>query len=367
MLDMSMPSKRGWRTLCTLTALLALALAQNSGVVEAGVGGMPLPAAGKAPIRAIHISLEPGAIADEQVSPVLAKKLILRARENGFNTLVILLSNQVRLNSNPTPVKDSRAWSREDFLDVAGFARNQGLEIVPEIKLLTHQEKLLKKHRPDLLFNDFTYDPRKESVYQLIFPVLDELIELIHPRAIHIGHDEVAGWVWKRKSLPDLRVGNLPDEQPMLPAELYLQDILKLHGYLKAKGVETWMWGDMLISPAEFPDMLDRDLHGTVEGYGKPLRDKLPRDIVICDWHYSDDQSDFPSMDVMQKEGFRVIGSIWKKEKTTRNFSRYAARHGAMGMMATTWFHVRKNEWGVVDSIIDVSGTAFLKDFPDAK
>lgn len=127
------------------------------------------------------------------------------------------------------------------------------------------------------------------------------------------------------------------------------------------------MWGDMLISPDEFQNMFDPDLHGTVGGYGKPLRDKLPRDIVICDWHYFDDQSDFPTLKVMQKEGFRVIGSSWKKEKTTRNFSRYAAQHGAKGMMATTWFHVQKNEWGIVDDIIKVSGEAFMRDFPDAQ
>jgi len=125
--------------------------------------------------------------------------------------------------------------------------------------------------------------------------------------------------------------------------------------------------GNMLIPQDEFPNILSRHLHGTVPGYGKVLRAKIPRDIVICDWHYFDDQSVFPTLDVMQKEGFRVLGATWKKENTTLNFSRYAAKHDAHGMIATTWFHVVRKEWDVVEYIIKVSGEAFSKDFPDAK
>ena len=210
------------------------------------------------------------------------------------------------------------------------------------------------------MFNAVTYDPRQEAVYKLVFPLLDEIIALIHPRAIHIGHDEVMGWN-KAYAAKMLR----PNEH-MLPDDLFLKDTLRVHDYLKAHGIETWMWGDMLISPEEFPGMLASELHGG-SGYGKALRNQLPRDIVICDWHYDDDQPDFPSLVAMSKEGFRVIGSTWKKPETIRNFSRYAARHGAYGMMATTWFHVQRKEWDVVERIIRESGDAFSKDFPDAK
>lgn len=127
------------------------------------------------------------------------------------------------------------------------------------------------------------------------------------------------------------------------------------------------MWGDMLISPDEFPEMLGRHLHGTLPGYGKAMREKLPKDIVICDWHYFDTQKDFPSLAAFKREGFRVLGATWKKDDTTANFSRYAAAHGADGMIATTWFHVQRKEWDIVDKIIDTSGKIFMKDFPDAK
>jgi hypothetical protein len=69
----------------------------------------------------------------------------------------------------------------------------------------------------------------------------------------------------------------------------------------------------------------------------------------------------------MRKEGFRVIGATWKKGRTIRNFSSFAAGHGASGMIATTWFHVQRREWDVVEKIIRTSGEVFLKDFPDGR
>ena len=158
---------------------------------------------------------------------------------------------------------------------------------------------------------------------------------------------------------------NLVDK--VLPTVLFLKYVLRVHEYLKQRVIETWMWGDMLISPEEFPKMEARALHGSLLGYGKNLRDKLPRDIVICDWHYADKQSGFPSLAQMKSEGFRVLGSTFKKKKTIRNFTRYAAEYSADGMIATTWFHVSRREWGTIDEILRYSGEFFLRYFPDDK
>lgn len=119
------------------------------------------------------------------------------------------------------------------------------------------------------------------------------------------------------------------------------------------------MWGDMLIAPEEFPGMLDKHLHGT-HSYSS-LRNKIPKDIVICDWHYFDEQPDFPSASTFAKAGHRVLGAAWKKEKTIKNFSRYISTMSANneGMIATTWFHVQRREWDIVSDIIKNSGEAF--------
>ncbi|MEO0096419.1 MAG: family 20 glycosylhydrolase [candidate division WOR-3 bacterium] len=309
-------------------------------------------------IRALHFRLL-------GISLEEAKRLADEASKHRFNTLVIdvLWGASVRLKSFPWIVQ-VKPWEREDLIEFVRYARAQHLEIVPQFQTLSHQHVLLGKYRPDLMFNQQTYDPNKKEVYDLILPMLDELIDLIKPSAVHIGHDEVVGW-----ELSHFGKFLLQDERPLL-AELFLKDVLTMYEHLKSKGIETWMWGDMLISPDEFPDLPEeskRPFHGTLAGYGKQLRAKLPKDIVICDWHYNDEQEEFPSLTAFQKEGFRVIGVTWVKEKTIKNFSRYAAKHNAYGMMATTWGHVQKRNWDIVERIIKISGDTFSKDFADGK
>lgn len=309
-------------------------------------------------IRALHFVVFNIAVAD-------AKHLIDEASREHFNTVILGLPwrDGLLLRSTPWVVPNKLTWSRNDLVDVADYARQKSIEIIPQLPLLSHQDLLLAPNYPDLMYNSKTYDPRKDEVYEIVFPVIDELIELLRPKAVHIGHDEVVGWKEKH-----FEKGLLKRGERILPPELFLDDVKRLHAHLKKKSIETWMWGDMLIAPDEFPTMRGgADINGSSPGYGKALRAQVPKDIVICDWHYMGKQTDFPSLVAFKSVGFRVLGATWKNPQTIRNFSRYAATHGADGMIATTWFHVRGKEWDVVDQIIQVSGEAFLKDFPDAK
>lgn len=305
-------------------------------------------------IRALHVVAK-------NVEPTDMKRIIDQAHANRFNVLVLGLYNAVRFKSMPIEKEQVPTWSVDEFIEVVAYARAKGLEVVPELALLSHQEFLLAKYKPHLLFNATTYDPRKQEVYDIVIGLLSEIIELVHPHAIHIGHDEVSGFN------PYTSRARLGRGKKMLPADLFLEDVKQIHSFLESKKVETWMWGDMLVSPEEFPDLLPQSLHGTKLGYGPELRKKLPKNIVICDWRYKDQMTTFPTMHAFKSDGFRVIGATFERSETTRNFSRYAASVGADGMIATTWFHVQKKEWDEVGRIIRESGESFNKDFPDEK
>ncbi len=322
------------------------------------------PSSFKSPIRAFHFVLH-------RMSTTEAIKLVDTVTAAGFNTIVVVIKDGIRLDhATWKPATD--AWSKKEFIDWVGYAKNRGLNVIPELKLLTHQQLLLQDKHSALMFNSHTYDPRNQDVYKIIIPLINEIIEVTRPLAFHIGHDEVAGFLLKRNFLPPKSI-NLHGDEIMLPADLFLQDVLVLHDFLKTKGIETWMWGDMLLSPDEFPTMLQRNLHGLSLGYGNQLRLRLPRDIVICDWHYFDEQLEFPSLSTMQSEGFRVIGATWRNQLTTKNFSQYASSRSATGMMLTTWFVPGAkninvvNDWGVISILIHDAGKQFYKDFPDAK
>lgn len=328
-----------------LLPVLFLSGAQAQGKMSDSVAAPAPP-----PYRIVHVVLRGAPMND-------ARAVVDRAKASGFNAIQILLTDGVSLDHAPWTPKPN-AWSKAAFLEWVAYARSRGLEVIPEVKLLTHQEKFFQDRHPDLMFNAVTYDPRKDAVYEKVFPLLDEIIASLRPAAIHIGHDEVVGWN-KAHARKKLKKGEVP-----LPADLFLKDVLQVHDYLKSKGVATWMWGDALLAPEEFPAMLERHLHGGMSGYGKSLRDRLPRDIVICDWHYFDEQSEFPSLKKLQEEGFKVIGATWKNETTIRNFARYAGTLRAHGMMATTWYHLHGKTADQVDWIIGASGRIFID--PDA-
>ena len=61
------------------------------------------------------------------------------------------------------------------------------------------------------------------------------------------------------------------------------------------------------------------------------------------------------------------MGATWSDQITVQNFSIYARKHGAVGMMATTWHYVQTQDWNTVEKLIDTSGKFFLEDFVDVK
>ena len=89
-------------------------------------------------------------------------------------------------------------------------------------------------------------------------------------------------------------------------------------------------------------------LDDSVMGYGEwessrngtaPAIDLIPRDIVICDWHYGL-RDEYPSVPYFQKKGFRVLPSSWKDTKAALALKEFAERHATermVGHLCTTW------------------------------
>ena len=285
------------------------------------------------------------------VSMAQFRDIIRRARLARFNTLALIMSDGIAFDSTPQKVR-SDALTKLQLSTLCDEARASGFRLVAEIKLLTHQQVFLGSARPDLMYNKRTYDPRKHEVYEIVGRYLDEVIETVKPYAIHIGHDEVQG-IGKAAKQKLLNPGERP-----LPADLFLQDILELHKMISARGLEIWMWGDMLVPRRLLPEILQRNW---AERSGFPLLiDKLPHDIVINDWRYFE-YGDFPSSEYFHDHGFRVYGATWYDIAATRAFAHYLSTRSwkADGMIATTWYLLPRGQWETVYEIIDQSGAAY--------
>ena len=329
---------------CALCMVSVTPFAACGNTTSQSVQKMPTP------IRAVHfVSLG--------VSPGKMRLLIDQAAAEEFNVVVIGFGwrDSMRIDAMPWARKDA-PWTRQTIRQLADYARRHSIAVVPHLPLLSKQHIFLGPHFPELLYNEKTYDPRKPHVYEVVLPIIDELIELIDPPAFHIGHDELQG-------SPN-RAAHWKPGQDLLPAELFLADVSKLHAHLQSRGVSTWMWSDMLLGESEFRRMHRASLLGDVPGYGEELRRKLSKEILVVDWHYRDVGENFDSTNTLVSEGFKVIGATWKFDRNIRDFSRYAAANGAIGMLATTWFHTRnEKDAEVVADILRISGEAFRANF----
>ena len=97
----------------------------------------------------------------------------------------------------------------------------------------------------------------------------------------------------------------------------------------------------------------DRFIDGSVTGLGKweaaindtaPALGMVPRDIVICDWHYD---SAPPTASRFAIEGFQVVSSAWRRPRVAlgqlelmrqaRTASTPEIASRSLGVLQTTW------------------------------
>ena len=105
---------------------------------------------------------------------------------------------------------------------------------------LSHSEYLIGPHPylaecDDELFPD-TCCPQNEKLYEIIFDLYDEVIEVIAPKTIHIGHDE---W-WTMCVCEKCKNRD--------PGRLFAENVNKCYEYLASKGVDSMIWGDKLVA-----------------------------------------------------------------------------------------------------------------------
>ena len=169
-------------------------------------------------------------------------------------------------------LKDSIHWengggsylTQKELRELIEYCEAHGLEVIPEVPSLSHSDYLLTRH-PELAENPEdptpdTYCPSNPGTYALLFDVLEEIIEVFHPKTIHMAHDE-----WHTACL-------CPKCKDRDPGDLFAEDVNRIHCWLKERGIRTMIWGDMLI---RFTDK-----YGGIRGAGMKVR-KIPLDRFV--------------------------------------------------------------------------------------
>ena len=231
---------------------------------------------------------------------------------------VLVMTNYVRWDASK-PMWHPNGATKDEAKRVAELVRTNGMKAIPLLETPGHAQWFFygganRDLMQDPLVTDpYAYDTLNPRTFEIILPILKEIVDVFKPEFVHIGHDEVAA--------PDRgRFPGRPDGQALGLEKLFANHAVKLHDYLATLGVGTMIWHDVALSTA----------------YRDKILPALPKDIVICAWHYSP-ASDYPTLADAQSQGFRVIGSSWFAPGNPEAMAKAALRVNAFGAMQTRW------------------------------
>lgn len=173
--------------------------------------------------------------------------------------------------------------TQDECRALASYCRSRGLRVIPECPSLSHCDFLVMAH-PEIrervgdAYPD-TYCPNHPDSYKYVFDILEEVIDVFHPDAINIGHDEAYS------------IGVCPRCKGTPAHVLYAEDAKKIHQFLAERGIKTYMWGEKLLKAYNPEDKSPIGGSGHGRGLRKvpalyPCRDLLPKDITFLHWYW---------------------------------------------------------------------------------
>ena len=208
--------------------------------------------------------------------------------------MVLRVDYRYSYKSHPELVGDN-ALSKKEVKKIVNACREGGIKIVPQVNLLGHQSwyakvgKLLEKYPQ---FNEtphvptdqeiqwpnewglycLSYCPLHPDVHDVVFEVIDEIVEVFEAEAFHAGMDEVFY----------LGDDKCPRCQGRDKAELFAGEVTAIRNHLAFQDKALWIWGDRLI------DGKTTGIGLWEASYNNTHRaiDMIPKDMVINDWHY---------------------------------------------------------------------------------
>ena len=303
------------------------------------------------PIRGFHFGLPPRE--EIEFAKRLIRYVLIPMR---YNVLYIEFAGGMRFDKHP---EISEAWvegnragkegkqpmfphgdmvaggellEKYEVSDFIEYGRSFGFEIIPEVQSWGHVQYITYAHpdigeieeevfsdkkmdtrsadQPPSKFYHHSYCPSSEKSYEIIYDIIDEVIEVVKPeRYVHMGHDEI------------YEIGLCPRCKDKDHAELYAKHVNAMCDYLKNKGYGMMIWSDML-QPTE-------------NYLTPPAITKISKEIIMLDfiWYF---HFDIDMEDHILPYGFNVImGNMYSSHYP--RFESRMAKKGMIGGEVSTW------------------------------
>ena len=175
-----------------------------------------------------------------------------------------------------------------------------------------------------------SYCPLHPDVHEIVFELMDEICSAFETTAFHAGMDEVF-------YLGDDKCPRCSGKDK---AVLFANEVKAIRDHLAKENRELWIWGDRLLDGKTTGlGMWEASFNNT-----HPAIDLIPKDVVICDWHY--ERADKTAVYFAMK-GLKVITCSWRTPEVAvaqvndmynfRQQSTPEMKDRFYGMMETVW------------------------------
>jgi hypothetical protein len=261
--------------------------------------------------------------------------------------------NKEYQDSGHQDAADGTILEAAEVRSIVRFARNNFIDVIPEIPSLTHSYYLLTRHRelaeiqnaewPD------TYCPSRPESYKLLFDVFEEYIRIMNPNTVHIGHDE-----WRMA----MDVCPLCKEQDY--NHLFIKDINLIHKYFTDKNIRISMWADHLLESVRNNGPRQGIVKETNYTYNKPgaltpfqVEKNIPKDILLFNWCWNE-KSNRPGRKIpnrgqhndaqLEEWGFQqVYGNM---TPNISNYEQRVSRKSLIGGAPSAWMASKPFNFG---------------------
>jgi hypothetical protein len=284
--------------------------------------------------------------------PSYYRRAIDFCREWNMNAYLISLADDqgcaLQFKSHPELLTHEDALTPEQARDLARYAQQRGVELIPEIESFGHTRYVtgtpqyagLADRMPGGEADFSAVTPVSPQTLKLMSDLYREVAEIFPSRYLHGGCDEVS-WGGSELSRQALKTRSRD--------EIWAGYLNSLDDVARGLGREFIVWGDHVLH--ERPGVLAR----------------LNKDIIIMDWQYyvTDPQPLAQAAQTVIDAGLRVIGAPaivscrWGPRpgaNALRNIDAFADAYGAidspraLGVIVTNWIPSRYVQGSLWDS-----------------
>lgn len=234
-------------------------------------------------------------------------------------------------------------YTQDDVQEIVQYASDRHITVVPEIEMPGHSSAALKAY-PWLgcpgtapykveetwgIFDD-VYCAGKDSTFQFLQDVLDEVMALFPSKYIHVGGDESPKANWKKCPLCQKRIKDegLKDEH-----ELQSYFIQRMEKYINSKGRTLIGW-DEILEGGLAPNAIVMSWRGETGGIEAA---KQKHNVIMTPGsHIYFDHSQSQNEDSLTIGGFTTLEKVYGYEPIPKELNSEQATY-VMGAQANVW------------------------------